>query len=354
MPLSLDRILKSVATATLAVSAVALLDGTPVFGGNWNRGRLLGAGLGGVLGLVLLSLRAQLALAAQVRQELARLPHMQTLLDFACHRGEAVRLGQAVYVGDETVLTVLEPAHPIYVDTRCRHVGPHIITTGMWEPQYTGLFRRLIQPGQTVLDIGANHGVYAIQARFKTGAEGRVHAFEPNPRLAALIARSGVANGYEEGFTVHAAAVGETSGEIMLTFSDSGSGGGMTHSPDAPLGADQKRLRVPCLALDDLFPAPDFVVHAIKMDIEGAEAYALRGMRRLLARSPDVFLLMEFCPSMLRRAGSSPEEVIDFLADLGFCFWTVGDDGATTPGEAAALRETTIPLQNLLVSRQPR
>lgn len=350
----LDAILKWAAIATLAIAALAVLDGTPLFGGNWNRGRLLGAGLGGVLGLVLLSLRAQLALAQQVKQELARMPRMQELMEFACHRGEAVRLGQATYVGDDTVLTVLEPAHPIYVDTRCRHVGPHLITSGMWEPQYTGLFRRLLKPGQTVLDIGANHGVYAIQAKLHVGREGQVHAFEPNPRLAALIARSGDANGYETGFAVHACAVGETDGTIELTFSDAGSGGGFTHNGTAPLAADHRRIQVPCVALDTMFADPNFVVHAIKMDIEGAEAFALRGMRRLLARSPDVFLLMEYSPRMLRAAGSSPEEAINLLAGLGFRFWTIRDDGSTEAAEPAALCNTTVALQNLLVSRTER
>lgn len=361
MRVSLDTALKWGVVGALAVALLMMADATPVFHGQWRFGRLLDAGMSGLLGLVLLALRAVvarvtqlsrgLACAPESTQNFAGLPHLQHLMEFACHRIEATRLGQGVYVGDDTVLTVLEPSHPIYVDTRCRHIGPHLITVGIWEPQYTALFCRLLRPGQTVFDIGANHGMYAIKAKQCVGRDGSVHAFEPNPRLAGLITRSAAANGFDDGFTVHSCAVGETHGEAVLTFSDGGSGGGHTHSDTVAIPKDSHRITVPRVALDDLFPDPAFVVHAIKMDIEGAEAFALRGMQRLLAHSPDVVLLMEYSPVMLRNAGASPEEVINGLAALGFRFWTIREDGTTDPSEPNALLSTTVTLQNLLVSR---
>lgn len=351
MTVPLTDILKWVGILTLLAAATTAVDATPIGGGGWNAGRLLTAGIGGVLALLLFALREFLVGANALRQEAATLRRMREQLDFLCHRIEAVRLGQAVYVGDHTALTLLEPAHPLYVDTRCRHVAPHLITTGLWEPQYLNVFRRQIRPGQTVLDIGANHGAYAIQAAAATGAAGHVHAFEPNPRLADLIRRSAEANGYTDRLSIHVCAVGAEPGQVELVFSDEASGGGSTRGLPDPLPPGYRRLHVPVVALDEMFPPPA-PVHVIKMDIEGYEGLALRGMRGLLTRSADLRMLMEYGPALLRQAGTAPEEVIGGLATLGFRFWTIHTDGATEAVTAESLIATAVPLQNVLVARQ--
>lgn len=344
------------AVATAMISAASALVAMPPIGSGWNTGRLLTAAMGGVLALLLLAVREALGAIARLQDRMTEtqsaLPAMRAQLDFLCHRVEAVRLGQSVSVGDGVALTLLAPAHPFYVDTRCRHIAPHLMTTGLWEPQYTRLFQRLIRPGDTVLDLGANHGVYAILAAAATGPTGRVHAFEPNPRLATLLRRSVEANGFTGHVAVHGSAVGDSIGTVDLSFTDQGSGGGVIRATDAPPVPDQERLRVPIVALDTVFPAAEFVVHAIKMDIEGFEGRAVAGMRRLLERSREVRILMEFAPAMLRAAGSEPAGLFADLSSLGFRFWTVRDDGGLDPIMPDALGASTVPVQNILVARQ--
>jgi hypothetical protein len=59
-------------------------------------------------------------------------------------------------------------------------------------------------------------------------------------------------------------------------------------------------------------------VHAIKMDIQGAEPHAVEGMTRLLARNRKLLFVNEFWPAALQRAGSSPRAYLESLARLGF------------------------------------
>ena len=63
------------------------------------------------------------------------------------------------YLGDHTVLGLLEGRLPIYLDTRGTDLAPHVMMFGMWEPNYTRLFQQLIRPGDTVFDLGAHLGV---------------------------------------------------------------------------------------------------------------------------------------------------------------------------------------------------
>ncbi|MFB9970415.1 FkbM family methyltransferase [Pseudoroseomonas cervicalis] len=124
---------------------------------------------------------------------------------------------QAIYLGDHTALTFLENGQRIYVDTLSRDIGVHLLAQGRWESHTLALFRRLVRPGECVLDLGANHGVYALQAAQATGPTGQVHAFEPNPRLAELAAASLSANAYSWA-KLHRVAVGDATGEAELTF----------------------------------------------------------------------------------------------------------------------------------------
>src|SRR4051812_17533560 len=114
---------------------------------------------------------------------------------------EAARLNQLVasqssYLGDHTALTFLESGHRIYVDTRSVDIGSHLLTYGRWEQNYAQVFQRLIKPGDTVFDLGANHGFYTLLAAASTGPAGTVHSFEPNPRFARLANMSAQINGF--------------------------------------------------------------------------------------------------------------------------------------------------------------
>jgi hypothetical protein len=88
------------------------------------------------------------------------------------------------------------------------------------------------------------------------------------------------------------------------------------------------------------------------MDVEGHEGLALRGMRDVLARSPNVKIMMEFGPEMMARAGVSAQEILSMLENLGFVTSVIGDQGelhATTPSE---LLVSTKNIQNILLARE--
>ncbi|WP_233247757.1 FkbM family methyltransferase [Caulobacter endophyticus] len=80
--------------------------------------------------------------------------------------------------------------YKLFVDGLDYGLGPHLLLDGYWEMWTTEAIARAVKPGMTVVDVGANLGYFTLLMADLVGAGGRVHAFEPNPQIATLLARS--------------------------------------------------------------------------------------------------------------------------------------------------------------------
>lgn len=185
------------------------------------------------------------------------------------------------------------------------------IEAGGLEAYELELFRTALEPGMTVLDVGANIGYYAAHAARAVGPTGRVHAFEPDPRTAESLRENMLLNGLSN-VTVHENAVsaGAGSRELILSGTASHSGFRRTMDEDTIVGS----TTVKTVALDDVLDGAS--VDVMKMDVEGEEPFVLRGMERTLAASPRLRLFVELAPITLEAAGSSVDEFLSLLRSL--------------------------------------
>ena len=171
-------------------------------------------------------------------------------------------------------------------------------------------------PGDTFLDIGANHGSYAVRLSSRVGPPGRVLAFEPQPRLAHLVRASFEANGFSQSEVIECAC-GDTPRDLAFYAPAEHSGTGTVFREF--LGADAfTTLTVRQRRLDDVmgeYPVTGRV--AVKLDVEGAEVGVLRGGRAFLRvhRPP---LLLEVNADSLRAAGETITTLVAALADAGY------------------------------------
>jgi len=172
------------------------------------------------------------------------------------------------------------------------------------------LLNTIIRPGMTVVDVGANIGVYAEYFSHRVGKQGRVYAFEPSPQNFNILIKGKFNN-----VTCVNAALGDTTGEITLFISDELNVDHRTYDT----GENRKTISIPSYRLDDYITGQR--IDFIKMDIQGFEYNALQGMKTILKNNPDIKLLLEFWPYGLKKAGSGPEEVVVFLQGLGFQTW---------------------------------
>ncbi len=90
------------------------------------------------------------------------------------------------------------------------------IAYGTWEPVETAWIKSILVPGDTVVDIGANLGWYTVVMARLVGGEGRVVAFEPDPRNFELLLRNVRENEFIDHCTLVQTALLDRFGKVFL------------------------------------------------------------------------------------------------------------------------------------------
>jgi FkbM family methyltransferase len=168
-----------------------------------------------------------------------------------------------------------------------------------------------LRPGMTVLDIGANIGIYTEFLAGMVGTTGQVIAFEPEVRNLARLSK---ATSALPQVRVVRAAVGRRRGHADALR-------GRQSQRRSPHLRCRRRDPPACgcaCRLSRRFPASGrTAVDVVKMDIQGAELDALKGARRLLSQSVPLTMLLEYWPYGLSRSGAAPSAVIELLTSSG-------------------------------------
>ena len=170
---------------------------------------------------------------------------------------------------------------------------------GVYEPFETELVKRGIKKGDVVVDIGANIGYYTLIFSKLVSEQGNVFAFEPDPTNFALLGKNVEINGYENVVLVQK-AVSNATGKLKLYLCESNKADHRIYNSDD----GRQSIDIESVRLGNYFQDYDEKIDFIKMDIQGAEAGALRGMTTLLERNKNVTIVTEFWPIGLKRFGS--------------------------------------------------
>ena len=189
------------------------------------------------------------------------------------------------------------------------HVGDKIASQGLYEKENLELLLRLLRsiPQPVVLDIGANIGNHTLA--FATVAS-QVHAFEPIPRIHALL-RQNVEQNQLANVALHAVAISDSEGEATIHMVTDGNYG--ASSFDQRSGVSEavtvSRRRGDALLAELGVDKVDF----IKIDVEAHEVYVLRGLMATLENQRP-FITMEWNdPLTIERLNGSAE--LQFLME---------------------------------------
>lgn len=209
-------------------------------------------------------------------------------------------------------------------------VTQSLVQHGTWEPVETELMQRLLKPGMTMVDVGANLGYMTVVGSRQVGPTGRVIAFEPEPRNFALLKRN-VRRNRCDNVEIHPQATGAKTDETLIMFLATENFGDHRTFPD-PDEPGRLRHTVRSTTVDSV--VAERPVDFVKMDIQGGEGHALTGMQETVRRNADLTILLEFWPYGLRRAGTAPKDLLDRLIDAGFAFRSLATTFDGPPREA--------------------
>lgn len=243
----------------------------------------------------------------------------------------------------QTVPVIIRNSSPVFVDLRFG-ISHQWLRGSPWatppfEADEQAVMRQLVQPGDTVFDIGANIGVHTVLFSQLVGPNGQVVVFEPNPTLIPALGRTvaGLGNA-----SLHPFALSDHIGEATLYVpsSDHEMGSLADYTGDPGLADWRAETRVSkaemltceLKTIDSLveakvIPRPDF----IKCDVEGAELLVFTGGQKALSRSDAPIILFEAIAACSRGFGLTVSAAMDFLAALplsSYRFFEVRDGGS--------------------------
>ena len=177
------------------------------------------------------------------------------------------------------------------------------------------LFGSILESGDGVVDVGANLGFFTLLGSRLVGPGGCVHAFEPVPKTMGFLEKNVELNA-PANVVLHAEALSEASGSVELNLPTDHSGG----SSFRDLGeSSSEAVEVRCIALDSLLDSLPRI-KLVKIDVEGAELLALRGMRELLRRDHP-YIVSEIHDSWIRALGGSAADLFEYLRGFGYDFY---------------------------------
>ena len=227
----------------------------------------------------------------------------------------------------------------VYVDKNILYLDPEDslgLSFQQYEPYTTSIISKFIRKGDVFVDVGAHIGYYTLLAAERVGASGKVFAFEPEKENFLLLQKNVILNGFTDRVILANRAVADYIEEKKLFICSINTGGHTLFDPRlksevfiAPHFAgdnssDIDTEVVQSVTLDE-FLGNKARVDFIKIDIQGGEGLALKGMLNILKNNPQVKLVSEFWPAGLTMLNSDPREYLNTFLQLGFTLYHIDE-----------------------------
>lgn len=225
------------------------------------------------------------------------------------------RWEQFLTLGKSPVLIRLH-GEKTWVNPEWRSLDPY------YEKMAAQSFLAAIQPGDTVWDVGSHIGLYSLLAGRRVGETGRIVAWEPAPSAYEHLCAHLKLNGLERICRSIPEIISDGTQPEMAFEIDDGNEASFSNrlGYSAPGKAHKKTIRVPARSLDHWATQLENHPDVVKMDIEGAEVFALRGGRRLFAgefgKQPKILLSVH--PASIHQYGATTQELEDLIRSFGY------------------------------------
>ena len=186
---------------------------------------------------------------------------------------------------------------------------------GDYEPETRQVIQTLLKPGMTFVDLGAHIGYFALLGAQAVTDTGRVFAFEPTPDTCRTLDLNCQANGLSHRIQVEPLAISDAPGTVRFVCEPSSTSNKIV----ADSTPSERVIEAECTSLDAYFESQGWPrVDLIKMDVEGAELAAFRGMAELSRRNPNLKLIFEYLHQHLEDHSVTPQMLFTQLTELGF------------------------------------
>lgn len=204
------------------------------------------------------------------------------------------------------------------------HDFAQVIYLGQGELPESGtrsVVTRFLPIGGTLVDVGANLGLFTLTGSRKVGARGRVIAIEPTPETVDCLRQTIWINGVSDIVELHEVGAGPREGSAQLFLGATSSWNSMIASEGVA------SIQVPIQSVDQIVGRR--LADVVKIDVEGWELQVLDGMSELIERCPQLVIILEFGLAHLERVGISPPEWLEGVQRAGLSVYSINEgDGS--------------------------
>jgi FkbM family methyltransferase len=212
-------------------------------------------------------------------------------------------------------------------------------------------FQKIIKPGMTIVDAGANIGLYSLIASKRVGVKGKVFSFEPSKETFQRLLNNIRLNGFSNINPINF-GLGDKPNEKLILRQDKGYG-----DAERYLFAANEAPSISLENINEVYIEEEIIIDTLdnflnkvnvskidflKIDTEGFEYYILKGAKEILNNSPEIVMLLECTALGTARAKTSQKEVFFFLRELNLNIfywskktksWCDDEDGIYNAGD---------------------
>lgn len=187
---------------------------------------------------------------------------------------------------------------------------------GDYEPLESRIVSKIVRPGDTVFDLGANVGFFTAELDALVQPYGEVHAFEPGDGTFAKLQKTKKLLNLDRS-VLHRQALGDAVGQADFWSSTIGNDAAQKSTKTPAFSDELRHHRVPLTTLDAVVAELDETrakkIAFVKCDIEGAEPAMLKGAKRLLnSENPPVWLMEHNREALMEHGMSSADLLKNF------------------------------------------
>ena len=236
-------------------------------------------------------------------------------------------------------------------NTNENHIASFLRNGMSYEPDVTKIIQRILEPGDVFVDVGANVGYFTLLGSTLVGPEGKVFAFEPDPKNIDRI-KFHCQNNQADNVKIISQPVSHAIEDVNFYFNKSSSGGNALWNPGEYFGDptfNDGFSVMQSTTLSDEFAVQGIEnVKLIKIDTEGAEHSILRGAKEWLKGQSVPFIIAELNSFGLKKLDSSVNEFIDFMYSQGYLAFLLYLDGRSPQFISPGVNIHTVVISNLL------
>jgi len=237
---------------------------------------------------------------------------------------------------DVTTITTFDENLLMKVDLD-EWIQQNIFFFGIYDKTNIEFLKKNLHRGDTFIDIGANVGNFTLLASKLIGKEGKVYAFEPVEIVANRLALNLKINKLQNVTLVRKAVYNKTTELDFYIARKENLGMSSIKRHDTESGIIQK---IPAIKLDDYFDQRSLEdVRLVKIDIEGAELYALEGMKNIINKFKPV-IMIEISPQFLH-LDADRKSVFDFFDTMRYNKYVLNENIEIVPPKDNKLEDYT-------------